>query len=216
MQSEAIKKPSEAIQKPSETIHKPTVRQITIITRRRLIESLGAAVFLAPYALGGTPEFLETEDNQEGPFYKAGAPKRWSLADREMRGTPFELTGRIFNTKGVPLPGAELDVWQANDSGDYDNSGFTLRGVVTADDNGVYKLQTIVPKHYKTGPNTYRPAHLHFKLRAPGCKELTTQLYFKGDPYNYVDSSVRPSLMLHPKDTGTGKMANFQFVLKAV
>jgi len=116
----------------------------------------------------------------------------------------------------VPLPGAELDVWQANDAGDYDNSGFTLRGIVTADDNGVYKLRTIVPKHYKTGANTYRPAHLHFKLRAPGCKELTTQLYFKGDPYNYVDSSVRPSLILHPKDMGAGKSANFQFVLKTV
>ena len=57
--------------------------QITIITRRRLIESLGAAVFLAPFALAGTPEFLETEDNQEGPYYKKGAPKRWSLGTTE-------------------------------------------------------------------------------------------------------------------------------------
>jgi protocatechuate 3,4-dioxygenase beta subunit len=189
---------------------------ITLITRRRLIESLGAAVFLAPCALSGTPEFIETEDNQEGPFYKAGAPKRWSLADNNMPGTPFELTGRVFNTKGVPLPGAELDVWQANDSGDYDNKGFTLRGVVIADDNGVYKLRTILPKHYKTGPNTYRPAHIHLKLRAPGCKELTTQLYFKGDRYNALDSSVRPSLILRPKDMGKIQAANFQFVLKAV
>lgn len=198
------------------TVKTPGVRQITIITRRRLIESLGAAVFLAPYALSGTPEFLETEDNQEGPFYKAGAPKRWSLAGNGVPGTPFELTGRVFSTRGAPLAGAELDIWQANDSGDYDNSGFTLRGIVTADENGVYKLRTILPRHYKTGPNTYRPAHLHFKLRAPGCKELTTQLYFKGDPYNYVDGSVRPSLILRPKDMGAAKTANFQFVLKAV
>lgn len=194
-------------------IHKPSLGQITILTRRRLIESLGAAVFLAPGALCGTPEFIETEDNQEGPFYKAGAPKRWSLGDH-LPGTPFELTGRVFNTKGVPLPGAELDVWQADDSGAYDNQGYTLRGVVIADDNGVYKLRTILPKHYKTGPDSYRPAHLHFKLRAAGCHELTTQLYFKGDPYNAVDTSVRPSLMLRPKDLGKSKAANFQFVLK--
>jgi len=194
-----------------------TPGQITIVTRRRLIESLGAAVFLAPAILAGTPEFIETEDNQEGPFYKAGAPKRGSLADNNMPGVPFELTGRIFSTKGVALPGAELDVWQADDSGAYDNSGFTLRGIVIADDNGVYKLRTILPKHYKTGPNTYRPAHLHFKLRAPGCKELTTQLYFKGDRYNDVDSSVRPSLILRPKEEmGKRLAANFQFVLKAV
>jgi catechol 1,2-dioxygenase len=196
-------------------IHRPTSDQITIITRRRLIESLGAAVFLAPCALSGTPEFIETEDNQEGPFYKAGAPQRASLGDK-LPGTPFELTGRVFNTKGVPLPGAELDVWQADDSGAYDNKGFTLRGIVIADDNGVYKLRTILPKHYKTGPNSYRPAHIHLKLRAAGCKELTTQLYFKGDPYNAVDSSVRPSLMLRPKDLGKSKAASYQFVLKTV
>ena len=83
-----------------------------------------------------------------------------------------------------------------------------------ADDNGVYKLRTILPKHYKTGPGTYCPAHLHFKLRAAGCKELTTQLYFKGDQYNAVDTSVRPSLMLRPKDLGKSKAANFQFVLQ--
>ena len=197
-------------------IVEPNLGQVTIITRRRLIESLGTAVFLAPVALAGTPSFVETEDNQEGPYYKKGAPKRWSLADNGMPGTPFELTGRVFSSKGVALPGPELDVWQANDSGDYDNTGFTLRGIVIADDHGVYKLKTILPKHYKTGPNSYRPAHLHFKLRAPGCKELTTQLYFKGDPYNPVDTSVRPSLMLRPKDTGKGQTANFQFVLKAV
>jgi protocatechuate 3,4-dioxygenase beta subunit len=199
----------------SDTILKPSLGQITIITRRRLIESLGAAVCLAPFALAaGTPEFIETEDNQEGPYYKAGAPKRWALVDKGMPGTPFELTGRVFNTKGTPLAGAEVDVWQANDSGDYDNSGFTLRGIVIADENGVYKLQTILPKHYKTGPNSYRPAHIHFKLRAPGCKELTTQLYFKGDRYNAVDTSVRPSLILRPKDLGKSQSANFQFVLK--
>jgi protocatechuate 3,4-dioxygenase beta subunit len=198
----------------SETIRKPSLGQITIITRRRLIESLGAAVCFAPFALAGTPEFLETEDNQEGPYYKAGAPKRWAFVDKGMPGTPFELTGRVFNTKGAPLAGAEVDVWQANDSGDYDNSGFTLRGIVIADENGVYKLQTILPKHYKTGPNSYRPAHIHFKLRAPGCKELTTQLYFKGDRYNAVDTSVRPSLVLRPKDLGKGQSANYQFVLK--
>ena len=61
-------------------------------------------MFLAPCALSGTPEFIETEDNQEGPFYKAGAPQRASLGDK-LPGTPFELTGRVFNTKGVPLPG---------------------------------------------------------------------------------------------------------------
>src|SRR5437870_12669936 len=104
-------------------IQTPTLGQITILTRRRLIESLGAAVFLAPCALCGTPEFIETEDNQEGPFYKAGAPKRWSLGDN-LPGTPFELTGRVFDTKGVPLPGAELDIWQADDAGAYDNQGY--------------------------------------------------------------------------------------------
>lgn len=195
-------------------IERPSLRQISILSRRHVLGS--AAALLSAGHLAATPEMPETEDNMEGPFYKAGAPKRSKLRDQGMAGTPFTLTGKVLNTRGEPVSGAEVDVWQADDVGAYDNSGFTLRGITQADRNGNYKVETILPKHYKTGPNSYRPAHIHFKIRGKGVKELTTQLYFDGDKFNSVDRAWRKSLTIAPKGTDKGQSSEFQFVLRAV
>lgn len=182
------------------------------LTRRGLIISTAALFTLPGYA--ETPEVGETEDNQEGPFYKPGAPMRSNLREHDMPGVPFTLIGRVLDTSGTPLSGALVDVWHANAKGDYDNKGFTLRGRLQTDDSGRYRLETIMPKFYKAG-ETIRPAHLHLKVQGKGTPILTTQLYFKGDPYNYSDASVRPSLMLNCKDDrDRGKIANFDFVLR--
>ena len=186
--------------------------QLRHYTRRSLIFSTAALLSLPSYA--ETPEVCETEDNQEGPFYKPGAPLRSDLRVQGMSGVPFTLTGRVFNTAGVPVGGALLDVWHADDKGEYDNKGFTLRGRLKTDDAGRYKLLTIMPKFYKAG-DTIRPAHIHLKVQGEGTPLLTTQLYFKGDPYNYSDASVRPSLILVPQeDRNRGKSASFDFVLR--
>ena len=194
----------------------PTLGETARISRRDAVRAIGGTLALGKLSLAKSREFLETEENIEGPFYKKGAPARSNLVDKGMKGIPFELTGRVYSTRGEALSGAVLDVWQADDGGNYDNSGYTLRGVVTVNANGAYTLETILPKHYQTGPNSYRPAHIHLKLRAPGCAELTTQLYFRGDQYNEADAFVRPSLMLSPKESAGGKKASFDFVLRAV
>ncbi|MGI8989034.1 MAG: dioxygenase [Bryobacteraceae bacterium] len=180
-------------------------------TRRGLIFS--TAAILASSAYAETPEVCETEDNQEGPFYKPGAPLRSNLREHDTAGVPLTLTGRVLGAGGIPLAGALLDVWQANGKGEYDNKGFNLRGRLKTDDNGFYRLETIMPKFYKAG-DTIRPAHIHIKVQGKGTNLLTTQLYFKGDPYNYTDASVRPSLILMPKDLDRGKAAAFDFVLR--
>jgi len=42
-----------------------------------------------------------------------------------------------------------------------------------------------------------RPAHIHFKISAPGYNGVTTQLYFEGDPNLSSDPlrAVRPALI---------------------
>ena len=191
----------------------PTKREIHLISRRSLFAVLGAVPLLRYEVLAATPELPETEDNIEGPFYKPGAPERADLIDKGMPGTPLIVTGRVLSTTGEPLASALLDVWQASAEGEYDNQGFRLRGKLLADKNGNYRLRTIVPKFYKAG-DAIRPSHIHIKLSAPGHPLLTTQLYFKGAPYNYVDSDVRPSLMLTPRDDRDAKQAQFNFVLR--
>ena len=187
------------------------------VARRQFLRTTG---LLATGALLGvravaTPACVETEVNGEGPFYKAGAPERAVLVERGMPGTRLTLTGRVTGLDCRQLSGALVDVWQADAAGEYDNAGFTLRGRLYADRSGLYRLETIVPKRYPVGgTQQFRPAHLHFKVSAPGFELLTTQLYFPNDPHNATDSGFRRSLMLDPKNGGDGQLAQFDFVLK--
>ena len=95
---------------------------------------LSAAALVWSDPLEATPECDETDDNIEGPFYKAGAPDRSTLVARGMPGVPLIVTGRVMSTQCKPLAGAVLDVWQCDAYCVYDNNGYTLRGKLHSDD----------------------------------------------------------------------------------
>lgn len=142
----------------------------------------------APQATIGS--LLPTPPDIEGPFYLPGAPVLANgVLDRRTPG--LVVTGRVLCTDGTPAPHAFLDVWQADENGVYDETGFRLRGKITVLANGWYEFKTIVPGDYKISgpgqPDDFRCAHIHVKVTADGCKPLTTQLYFPDDPYNKTD-----------------------------
>lgn len=195
----------------------PSREKIARLDRRRFLRTTGLLATGTLLGIRGvaTPVCVETEENGEGPFYKAGAPERSILVERGMPGTRLTLTGRVSGLNCEQLSGALVDVWQADAAGEYDNAGFTLRGRLHADRSGLYRVETIIPKRYRVGGSEqFRPAHIHFKVSAPGFELLTTQLYFPNDPYNATDSGFRRSLMLDPKNGGDGQQAQFEFVLK--
>lgn len=103
--------------------------------------------------------------------------------------------GHVLDEAGRPVPGALLEVWQANAGGRYrhkkesylapldPNFGGCGR-VITAQD-GSYRFWTIKPGPYPwpNGPNDWRPAHIHFSVFGHGfAQRLITQMYFEGDP----------------------------------
>jgi protocatechuate 3,4-dioxygenase beta subunit len=112
----------------------------------------------------------------EGPFYKAGAPARGSLAEPASKAEKLVLSGVVRSADCKALSGVTLDFWHADADGSYDNSGYRYRGVVTTDAGGRYRLETNLPPPYMG-----RPRHLHVRLQRPGGKILTTQLYFPGE-----------------------------------
>jgi protocatechuate 3,4-dioxygenase beta subunit len=123
-----------------------------------------------------------------------------------------------------PIAGALLDVWQADDTGDYDNDGvddpppdvYVLRGRMLTDADGNYSFDSVIPGHYLNG-NQYRPAHIHVTVSADGHESLTTQLYFDGDPYNGIDPFIIGSLIMPLEDApGGGVDASFDFVIAKV
>jgi len=64
-------------------------------------------------------------------------------------------------------------------------------------------------------PGDMRPAHIHVKASSGKSPILTTQLYFKGDPWINNDAGVRPSLIMSPRRESEGLVAKFDFVIKA-
>jgi protocatechuate 3,4-dioxygenase beta subunit len=147
----------------------------------------------------------------EGPFFKAGSPEASNLVQEGMPGQVITITGHVVDQNGQPLANTLLDFWQANSSGAYDNSGYTLRGHQYTDANGNYSLTTVVPGLYPG-----RTEHIHVKLQAPNGPMLTTQLFFPGVAQNARDSIYDPSLLLNVADNGDQTLsATYNFVATA-
>jgi hydroxyquinol 1,2-dioxygenase len=160
----------------------------------------------------------ETESTVLGPFHVVESPVRGLGDDIDLVGTGEKcvVRGRVLSSSGAPLPGATLDVWQANDQGFYDvqqpdvQSRGNGRGLFTADADGAFWFKTIVPRYYPIpadGPvgellaatrrHPYRPAHIHFIVAAPGHQTLTTHIFVAGSPYIESDAvfAVKKSLV---------------------
>jgi len=158
-----------------------------------------------------------TEPTVFGPFHVEGAP-RIELGGDVAAGAPGEpcwVSGRVRGIDGEPVPGAELEVWQADAEGFYDVQRPGLeapqgRARLRADARGGYRFWTVVAEPYPipadgpvgrmldaTGRHPWRPAHLHFMITAPGYERLITHVFRGASAYLDSDAvfGVRPSLI---------------------
>ena len=187
---------------------------------------LGAAVAIAAGAATGSSQLLAqgarlpptpecrpgrgTPAQTEGPFYSASTPRKSNFR-ADAKGEALVLEGQVLTTQCKPVSGAWLDFWHADTTGDYDNTGFRLRGHQFADAEGRFRLETILPAVYPG-----RTRHIHVKLRAgrsdaDGGRILTTQVYFPDEPGNARDGLYRPELLARR----AGEQLRFDFVLPA-
>lgn len=156
----------------------------------------------------------------QGPFYVPGAPLLGHpcvLPQRENEpGEMLLFSGAVRSTRGIPLAGAILDLWQADANGqyshfNYEEPQYNLRGRLRTDDQGHFQVRTVVPAGYEIptagptgkllaalGRHAFRPAHLHVKVSHEGFETLTTQLYMADDPWIASDvvGAVKPSLVI--------------------
>lgn len=161
---------------------------LVVQLNNRFAEQATPATVLGPFHIDGSPELAAGEDMSEG-----------------IEGTPLFVTGTVRDLAGNPVPGAVLDVWQADDDGMYEAQlpvdEARLRAKYTADENGRYCVRTIAPLGYaipmdgpvgslieKTDISYMRPAHIHFLLAVPGYRPLITHLFREGT--QYLDSDV--------------------------
>ncbi|MER5449816.1 intradiol ring-cleavage dioxygenase [Streptomyces sp. NPDC002764] len=159
-----------------------------------------------------------TESTVLGPFHMTESPARQLGANIDLvgGGEPCAVSGRVLSGDGTPLPGAAIDVWQADGNGFYDVQRPDLqppgngRGLFTADADGRFWFRTCVPSPYPiptdgpvgdllraTGRHPYRPAHIHFIASADGHAPVTTHIFVAGSDYLDSDAvfAVKPSLV---------------------
>lgn len=152
---------------------------------------------------------MPTRPQIEGPFFKPASPLRGNLREPGMAGRPTELTGFVLTRACRPVAGALIELWHANDQGEYDNTGFRLRGHLFADAKGHYAFKTIMPGLYPG-----RTRHFHIKVQAAAeSPVLTTQLYFPDEPRNQEDDLFRPELTMQVAASDDALRARFDLVL---
>ncbi|QHT70223.1 intradiol ring-cleavage dioxygenase [Rhodocytophaga rosea] len=153
-----------------------------------------------------------TPSQTEGPYFKTESPERSILLEKGMAGTTLVLKGQVLNTRCQPVARALLDWWHCDDAGNYDNSGYTLRGHQYTDAQGKFQLETIVPGIY-----TGRTRHIHVKVQAPGKSVLTTQLYFPDESKNGRDRIFNKALLIEMRKEkeANAVLGGYNFVVKA-
>ncbi len=210
-----------------------TAEERQLLSRRALLIG-GAAAFIAACSRGGQNEAASTAspangtapantlaptpacddgdeptiEQTEGPYFTPDSPEKSDFTGDVSGGTKMVLTGAVLSTSCEPAQRALLDFWHADDSGEYDNEGYKLRGHMFTEANGTYRLQTIVQGIY-----TGRTRHIHVKVQAPNGPVLTTQLYFPDEAGNESDGIFDPSLLMDVTDAGDTKNASFTFVV---
>ncbi len=158
-----------------------------------------------------------TESTVLGPFFVDQAPEIELGGDiaQGASGAPSWVEGTIRSDDGTPIPGARIEVWEADDDGFYDvqyGTGHTMgRGRLHSAADGSYRFWSVLPSPYPipddgpvgqllaaSGRSPMRPAHLHFLVTAPGHRPVTTHIFVAGGPHLRDDAvfGVRPSLVV--------------------
>ncbi len=151
-----------------------------------------------------------TETTVLGPFYVGEhkpMPHGTDIA-ANLTGERMFVRGRVTDLGGKPLAGVPVDVWHADDDGNYDTQrpgygteGPTMRARFITGADGRFYFRTILPCSYpiptdgpvgqmilQTRRHPNRPAHIHFLVAAPGHEPLVTHVFIEGD--KYLDSDV--------------------------
>jgi hydroxyquinol 1,2-dioxygenase len=180
-----------------------------------------------------------TEATVFGPFHVEGAPHYENGADiaNGASGEPCLVRGRVLGLGGEPVPGATIEVWQADAKGNYDVQYEGLdhhqaRGVLRSGPDGRFAFRSVLAESYPipddgpvgellraTARHPWRPAHLHFMIVADGYERLVTHVFRSGDQYLDSDAvfGVRESLVADWVRQPDGSyLLEYDFVLNPV
>lgn len=169
----------------------PDYKSTTLRSPRLALWSLQNSLSEVTGPIFGHDELGPQDNDLLLNYAKAGEP----IGERTV------IHGRVLDENARPVPGALVEIWQANAGGRYRHSNDTYFapidpnfggcGRTLTDADGYYVFRTVKPGAYpfRNHVNSWRPAHVHFSLSGPGfAQRLITQMYFEGDPLIPMDS----------------------------
>jgi hydroxyquinol 1,2-dioxygenase len=166
-----------------------------------------------------------TEATVFGPFFVENSPEIAIGGDisRGAVGEPCWVEGTVKDNRGKPLPGARIEVWEADADGFYDVQYDDVRSAARAhlftDDEGRYAFWALTPTPYPiphdgpvgrllaaTGRSPMRASHLHFMVTVPEKRTLVTHIFVRGDELLDSDTvfGVKESLIKDFEAQGPG------------
>lgn len=226
----------------------PTLNATNLLSRWQVLSALigTAGALVCSAALGGTNRdlCLLTPPQTEGPYYPVQDQPEKDHDLTRVKGRRDLATGQIIHILGQvldeqcrPVEGALVEIWQAAASGRYNHPddrdsrasldpNFQYWGFATTDKEGGYSFKTVIPGPYQAGLFWTRPSHIHFKVHRQGYQELTTQMYFTGDPYlekdrifRAIPTAERRRVIVQPEAPGRGfepgsRVCRFDLILR--
>jgi len=166
-------------------------------TRREALA--GSFLITGASALGEVHAGSVTPAQTEGPFYPDMDNDLTQVqgAKKKPAGKFIYVHGAVYDKEGKPVERAVVEIWQTDNRGIYNHAGdprhlerdvnFQFFGRCVTNEKGQYSFKTIKPAAYGASENWQRPPHIHYKVYRRGFEDLTTQLYFAGDPLNEKD-----------------------------
>ncbi|MBM3794645.1 MAG: hypothetical protein FJW31_11365 [Acidobacteria bacterium] len=137
-------------------------------------------------------------------------------------GTISWLSGRILSASGSPLRNAVMEIWQADNAGNYIHSRGALTGARDANFQGYGKFETGSDGRYlfrTIKPSIFpgRVRHVHVKVTLPGGQSLTSQLYIEGETgndgvLNGITNAAQRAWVIRPWTAISGSSANTRAV----
>ena len=147
-------------------------------------------------------------------------------------GQLLQISGRITDEDGSPIPGAVVEIWQANSAGKYIHDAdrhnapidpnFTGEGRLVTDAEGQFQFFSIKPGAYPVLESGWwwRPPHIHFSILGRSWMDrFVTQIFFPGEPLNEIDlllnavpdRDVRDRLIFEFEGTSMGEVSAMGF-----
>jgi protocatechuate 3,4-dioxygenase beta subunit len=142
-------------------------------------------------------------------------------------GQLIQISGRVTDEDGSPIPNAVVEIWQANSAGKYIHDAdrhnapvdpnFTGEGRLMTDAEGHFQFFSIKPGAYPVLESGWwwRPPHIHFSILGRSWMDrFVTQIFFPGEPLNETDlllnavpdRDVRERLIFQFEGTSMGEV----------